>query len=264
MNFTVPNPLFYFSGTGGSLHAAKRISAELPEFSPVPIAALEGEESVMVDADAVGFAFPLFYAGLPNIVERFLKKLNFAKPCYVFVVVPCGFPWSGYALHQLNSLLRKKRQKLSAGFYLKMVDNYLPHFDMPDEKAQEPYYQAVDEKLGSVIDVIRNKEKTVEHEKGFLLYPSHFIYAPGFARQDTNYTVDATCNSCGICQKVCPVNNVELKDGKPVWLHKCEFCLACIQYCPQKAIQWKDITRKKGRYHYKGISAGEIAKQKTL
>lgn len=264
MKFSEPKPIFYFSGTGGSLYAARRIAAELPEFAPVPIAALEGEPNITVDADAVGFVFPLYYAGLPNIMERFAKKLAFTHPCYIFAVVPCGVPWSGYALHQLNGLLRRKGQKLSGGFILKMVDNYLPHFDMPDAQAQQAHDSAVDAKLADIIGVIQRREKKVEREQGLFLYPSHFIYAPSFARQDRHYSVDDTCNSCGICQKVCPVNNVELKDGKPAWLHRCEFCLACIHYCPQKAIQWKVITRKRGRYHYKGISAGEIAKQKQI
>jgi ferredoxin len=256
--------LFYFSGTGGSLHAARRICKELPEFSPVPIAALRNEKIISVDSDAAGFVFPLYYAGLPNIVAEFVKKLEFAKPCYIFAAVPCGLPWSGYALHQMKWLLRKKKQKLSTGFYIKMVDNFLPHFDMPAEDTLGAVYAGVDGKLGSIVEAVRRREKTVEHEQALLLYPSHPIYMPKLARNDRFYSVDDTCTSCGICRKVCPVNNVELKDGKPVWLHSCEFCLACIQYCPQKAIQWKDITQKKGRYHYKGVSAGEIAKQKQL
>jgi ferredoxin len=259
-----PNPIFYFSGTGGCLAAAKKLCEEMPEFSPVPIAALEGESSVSVDAGAVGLVFPLFYAGLPNIVDRFMKKLAFARPCYVFAVVACGFPWSGYALHKLKWMLGRKKQKLSAGFYLPMVDNFLPHFDMPTPEDQEAVYASVDAKLAAIIECLKNRGRKVEHEKALLLYPSHAVYMPKLKQNDRFFKADETCSSCGICQKVCPVGNIELKGGKPEWLHRCEFCLACIQYCPQKAIQWKDITQKKGRYHYKGIAAGEIAKQKSL
>jgi MinD superfamily P-loop ATPase len=43
-----------------------------------------------------------------------------------------------------------------------------------------------------------------------------------------------------MCQSVCPVNNVKICNGRPKWLHKCELCMACINYCPQKTIQWVD------------------------
>lgn len=97
------SPIFYFSGTGGCFATAKRISDELPESSLVPIAAIK--DSYIVDSDAVGFVFPLYYAGLPRIVARFVSNMRFIKPCYIFAVVGCGFPWSGYAMHQLNGLL---------------------------------------------------------------------------------------------------------------------------------------------------------------
>jgi ferredoxin len=257
------NPVFYFSGTGGSLSMTKTVCEKLTEFTPVPIAALAGEKTYKVNAESVGLVFPLYYAGLPAIVAEFVKKLEFEKSCYVFAAVTCGFPWSGYALHQIKGLLRKKGQKLSAGFYIKMVDNYLPHFDMPGAEDQETIAAKANEKLDTIIESVSKREKKIEHEKALWLYPSYLIYMPLLKRYDRFYTADENCNSCGRCQSVCPVNNVELKDGKPQWLNHCEFCLACIHYCPKKAIQWKDITEKKGRYHYKGISAAEIAKQKA-
>lgn len=257
------NTVFYFSGTGGCLAAAKHICADLPGFLPVPIAALSGEE-ITVDADAAGFVFPLYYAGLPNIVDRFVKNLSFARPCYVFSVVACGFPWSGWALHKLKVLLASKNQKLSAGFYLPMVDNFLPHFDMPKLEEQEAVYAKVDAKLTAILECVKNRAKKVEHEQALLLYPSHAVYMPGINRNDRFFQSDGKCNSCGVCAKTCPVNNIEMKEGKPAWQHRCEFCLACIHYCPQQAIQWKDVTQSRGRYHFKGISAADIAAQKRL
>ena len=31
---------------------------------------------------------------------------------------------------------------------------------------------------------------------------------------------------------------VELKDGRPMWLHRCEQCMACLQWCPAEAIEF--------------------------
>lgn len=258
------NPLYYFSGTGGCLATARRISAELPDYTPVPIAALRGETTVEVDADAVGLVFPLYYAGLPGIVAEFVRKLRFGKPCYVFAVVACGFPWSGYALHQLKGLLAGKRQRLSAGFYLKMADNYLPHYDVPEPAELEKVYADCEQRLGRIVGHIKRRDASVEKESAFYLYAMYPVFVRMLKKYDRHFKAGSTCTACGICQKVCPVENVTLAGGKPQWHHRCEFCLACISYCPQKAIQWKNVTQKKGRYHYKGVSAGDIAGQRRI
>ncbi|TXT55488.1 MAG: hypothetical protein BAJALOKI2v1_670004 [Promethearchaeota archaeon] len=35
------------------------------------------------------------------------------------------------------------------------------------------------------------------------------------------------CRGCGICSRVCPVDNVEIVDEEPVWLDDCENFLTC-------------------------------------
>lgn len=76
-------------------------------------------------------------------------------------------------------------------------------------------------------------------------------------RADKSFKVLENCNSCGMCQNVCPVNNIKLENGKPVWLHKCENCLACFNLCPQEAIE-TTIVSKNSHYKYPGIKAEEM------
>ncbi len=40
-----------------------------------------------------------------------------------------------------------------------------------------------------------------------------------------------------------------MKEGRPCWLHRCEQCLACIQWCPREAIQYGKKTVRTPRYH---------------
>lgn len=255
-------PIFYFSGTGGCLATARRIAREIPEYSLVPIAAQK--EAYTVDADAAGFVFPLYFSGLPRIVADFVRNIQFKQPCYIFAVVPCGLPWTGYALHQLQSMLKKKGQKLSTGFYLKMVDSYLPKFDPPKGEKLDETYRNVEIQMKNIIKQISARKTAVQREKPstFLIYNFYSGYRRAIRRYGRYFTTDGRCNGCGICQKICPVENVRLKDGRPEWGRSCEFCLACISFCPQKTIQWKNVTQKKGRYHYKGITANDIIRQK--
>jgi epoxyqueuosine reductase QueG len=57
------------------------------------------------------------------------------------------------------------------------------------------------------------------------------------------------------------VNNIDFgQDKKPYFMHHCEQCLACIQHCPAKAINYKDKTQNKKRYTHPDIPWKELAK----
>jgi MinD superfamily P-loop ATPase len=70
--------------------------------------------------------------------------------------------------------------------------------------------------------------------------------------------VGESCNGCELCRKVCQVDNIRIEDGRPVWQHHCEQCLACIQWCPQEAIQVGTKTIGRTRYHHPEIKATDL------
>ncbi|MDD3092322.1 MAG: 4Fe-4S binding protein, partial [Methanoregulaceae archaeon] len=44
------------------------------------------------------------------------------------------------------------------------------------------------------------------------------------------------------------VGNIRIEGDRPVWLHHCEQCMACIQLCPTDAIQ---AGKTEGRRRYR-------------
>ena len=58
------------------------------------------------------------------------------------------------------------------------------------------------------------------------------------------------CVHCGRCERLCPLNNISLKDGKPVWGKECTHCMACIANCPTEAIEYGTISRTKEKYRF--------------
>jgi flavodoxin/NAD-dependent dihydropyrimidine dehydrogenase PreA subunit len=46
-----------------------------------------------------------------------------------------------------------------------------------------------------------------------------------------------TCNTCGLCMKVCPARNIgKDNEDRPVWGRDCILCFACEAQCPKDAI----------------------------
>jgi len=79
-----------------------------------------------------------------------------------------------------------------------------------------------------------------------------------FARATSRFSVDESCNTCGLCARICPIQAIQLKDGKPVWVKKdCTQCMGCINRCPQQAIQLGSGTRDRGRYYFHAYSKTE-------
>ena len=70
-------------------------------------------------------------------------------------------------------------------------------------------------------------------------------------------TTPERCTGCGTCVKVCPAQNIVLKNGRPDFQHRCEMCFACDEWCPAGAIRhW---SRAKGiKYHYPSVCLSDI------
>lgn len=44
------------------------------------------------------------------------------------------------------------------------------------------------------------------------------------------------CNGCGLCEKICSCGNIVINNNKPQFNFKCNFCMACLYDCPNKAL----------------------------
>ena len=85
------------------------------------------------------------------------------------------------------------------------------------------------------------------------------IVYPAFDQDcDIYFSINESCVGCGLCDKICPVNNIEIVDGKPQFLHHCDHCLGCLNLCPQDAINWKDKTVGKKRYKNSHVTVKEL------
>ena len=67
--------------------------------------------------------------------------------------------------------------------------------------------------------------------------------------KDKKFSADGKCTGCGMCAKLCPMNNIALRAGKPEWKGYCTHCMACICSCPAHAIEYGKKSLGKPRYN---------------
>ena len=251
--------IFVFSGTGNSLKVAKDIGSELPDCEIVSMGNCM-EYELKGGYETVGFVYPTYYRGEPRKVREFIQRLNLQdnKTAYYFAVTTCG-KYEGNALIHVKHLLKRKNITLNYGKMIDMFSNYVVAYDMRDTLEAETKQSEKD--LIPIIQSIKNKETNKLPNVEPLQEIAYRLLIKLPPKMDKKYNVSDNCVSCGICAKVCPVNNIDLdKNGKPYFKHKCEQCVACIQFCPQKAINYKDKTQQRKRYTHPAIKYTELVK----
>jgi ferredoxin len=240
--------IFCFSSTGNSLYAAKRIAGKI-DGDVVSMS----EISVSSDDTAIGFIFPVYFWGLPRIVERFIKVLQIKdKEAYVFAVATYGGVVRG-VLGRVKRLLTEKGVSLRYGKNLKMVENYIPRYKLNDSEA---FRRQIDENIDAIAAAVRNRE----NNRIQVFTPINTLINKSYPDQNSDryFTVADSCSGCAICQRVCPAGNIEMEQKTPVFRHQCEHCLACVHNCPVQAINWKHKTEDKGRFLNHGITLDEL------
>ena len=258
--------IYYFTGTGNSLAAAKKIAAALGDCELVPIASLQMTNGDIVpQAERIGIVCPLYFSGLPLMVAAFAGRLDLSHAEYTFSVLTPGGPGGAAALHQLDSILRKRQGRgLDAGFTVTMPGNYILMYSSPAGKKQEEILAKAEEQIAGIIGPVTRCEKRVL-PSSLLSSLLHTLFYGWFAKNahtdDRKFSVNDNCTSCGTCAAVCPAGNIELVEGKPVWKHHCELCCGCIHLCPVSAIQAGSRTATRLRYHNPSVTLAEL-KQK--
>jgi ferredoxin len=252
--------LFFYTGTGNSLWTARILAQKLGDTEILPMSGIPGNR-VVSKADAVGIIFPVHMWGLPRKVIGFANKLAKDSSKYYFAVAVNAGQVAA-TLIQLKKLMFSNGLSLSSGFDIFMPSNYIPWGGPGPEDKRRQRIDDAREKIGKISAIVAKGEQRPV-EKGPLwqnvlfsrLYRLAYPHVPAM---DKSFRIDEKCNSCGICKTICPCGNIDLQEDKPVWLHHCEQCLACIQWCPQEAIQFGKKTPRYERYHHPEVKLQEI------
>jgi ferredoxin len=259
--------LFFFSGTGNSLNTAIRIQENIKNCEILSIPKVFEEMKFNYEASRIRFVFPVFFLDAPHIVQEFLKKIKISGNPYVFAIATCGGE-IGKTFRTVNKLLSRQNRKMHSQFSLVLPSNSII---LPDKTGTPEEIEKTIKKSEVRIKEIIEKITNNEIEK---FVPTKISFSNKFGSRmgkiflfrifsDLRFKVDAEkCIRCGTCVSVCPMNNIELVDGKVTWNHNCEVCLACIHWCPKNAIQ-HFRTQGIPRYHHPDITIKQMKVYKS-
>ena len=257
--------IYYFSGTGNSLWVARKISENLPDAELIPITKdlsveLAEDAETPQNIESIGLVFPVYMFKPPRVVFDFLCKIPKAK--YIYAAVTCGM-MPGKVLTVINNQLHKTENALSAGYIVPLVTNFIFLPKTKSDKGIEKAFKRAEIKAQTIAENTKNQISQFDKETSILLSApmSYLIYNPIYRRipkLDKQFSVNDKCNNCGTCRDVCPIGNIKITTTKPVFLHNCEMCFSCINWCPKNAINWTPVTKNRTRYHCKTISKDDI------
>jgi formate hydrogenlyase subunit 6/NADH:ubiquinone oxidoreductase subunit I len=254
--------IYYYTGTGNSLWVARRLSQELGDASLVSIPDLKEGEGIS-HSEVVGLIFPVYIWGVPAPIVRFAARLEGLRPRYFFAVAVNGGQVAN-TLIELKGILKSIGINLASGFEVETPSNYIPWGGPGPREKQNERFGKARIKITRIAERVRNGVEG-PMEKGPLWQRALFTFFHKLSfnqvrRMDRKFWVDEKCNECGICARVCPASNITMSAGKPSWSHRCEQCLACIQWCPKEAIQYGKKTSKYERYHHPEVSLKDVLK----
>ena len=214
----------YFSGTGNSKYIAERIAGSLQEKLLCMNERIKsGDTGSVKTRENLVVVVPTYAWRIPRVVSDWIGQTEFVGAKNVWYVMSCGSGIGGADIYN-RKLSEKKGLKHMGTAQIIMPENYIAMFNAPDVE----------------------KAKKIVAAAGPDIFYAAFVKAKAFY-------ADQTCTGCGKCVKVCPLNNVTMKNKKPVWEKHCTHCMACICYCPAEAIEYGRKSVGKPRYCFENL-----------
>jgi len=243
--------IMYFSGTGNSRHVAKKLAA-LTSDSLLCINEYMKQGKVYEGGDRkLIIVAPTYAWRLPLVVTDWIKRSVTSTSKCIWFVMSCGGEIGNAAKYNLQ-LCEVKGISYMGTAGVKMPDNYIIMFKSEEHDAAKVVLAEADKRIAELAEYIKNDKVFETPRRNLYDRLMSSMVNPGFYKnvKADGYHIEGECISCGKCESVCPLNNVKLVDGQPVWGKNCTHCMACISYCPSGVIEYGKKTKGKERYTY--------------
>lgn len=252
--------IIYFTGTGNSLYIAEAIADRVSDETVSSNDIIKrGEIGNFYSEKPWVFVFPIYLSTIAEVFANFIRGSKFQGSKDAYFVATCAGSM-GATPNLAAKLCKEKSLNYRGAVRIPMPQNYIALFKMDsqelcDKKFAEaaPVIEATSVAILSNEDIEAKKVSGIEYVATGLVEK---MYNGPFTKTKKFYATDE-CMSCGLCEKMCPMNNIQIVDGKPKWIGSCIHCMSCINRCPKQAIEYGKNTIGKKRYVCKTYNSGE-------
>lgn len=232
----------YFSGTGNTKFCVDKFIKEYD--NSVNSFSIEDDKTIgeIKSHSEIVIGYPVQYSNIPKILHDYIVDNQYIwKGKKIFIIATMGL-FSGDGAGVLARLLKKYGAVIVGGLHLKMPDS------ISDERALKRSFEKnkalvmnTEEKIYKTVQAIKCRKPPQEglgigyHLAGLFGQRLYFM------GKTQNYTdklkINAQkCIGCGLCEKLCPMNNITLTNRIAISGGKCTMCYRCISKCPKQAI----------------------------
>ena len=244
--------VLYFSGTGNSRYVAEVIAGELgDELISINDYIKNGIAGDFVSGRPYVLVCPTYAWRVPLVVEDWLRGARFDGCKDLYFVLTCGS--STYGAQTYARRLCDETGMNFRGFKtVIMPENYIAMFPVPDREKSARIVNAAMRPVKAAVRAITAGEDMPEKNPHLGMFMSTLVnrFFFKFLVKDKGFHLEKPCTSCGKCAEMCPLNNISLEDGRPVWHGNCTHCMACICSCPLECIEYKKATQKRRKYWF--------------
>lgn len=247
--------VLYFTGTGNSRYIAQRIADKLQDELISINDRIKANDTQEIKAQKrIVIVTPTYAWRIPRAVKKWLTETELSGAKQVWFVMNCGAQ-IGNASKYNKKLCEEKGLNYMGTAQIIMPENYIAMFGVPNAEQAREIVKNAEADIDNAAAVIADNCKLTSPQKfiyKLMSGPLNVVYYP-FCVKAGAFTVSDACIGCGKCAKLCPLNNITVDNKKPVWGKNCTHCMACISYCPTKAIEYGKKSIGKPRYHFEEL-----------
>lgn len=230
--------VIYFSGTGNSEYIARGFARRMD----VPCYSIEENldfKTVLGNSEIVVFCYPIYGSCVPRLLREFAASCQNYLQGKKFVILCTQMMFSGDGAKAMARLLPEQGRNVVYAEHFNMPNNISNFWLFPiRDKERIRKIAAAEKKLDKVCSDINKGVKKLRGwgRASFLLGKIQSAFWPEVEKKKQgSFKAESNCSMCGLCVKLCPVNNLESTQQEIKQNSNCMLCYRCVNACPEKA-----------------------------
>ena len=259
--------ILYFTSTGNTLWLAteaRRIIEEKGHSVGLFDAVTSGMEFAG-NCDMIGVLYPVWGSNMPDHVRDKMNALEAGNGKKMFLVGDCAVFTGDTGMYWKKILEKKGYDVFYVDHIIMPININIPGWNLwkvPDREKQDKIFARAGLRLEEICSAVLEGGAKTDGTSPFSRFfgwlqraglQTFTEYARKFFMCDSG-----KCTRCGLCYRMCPVNNITIDEDKgAVFGKNCIICMKCYNLCPTHAVLVDKGSRDDKRYRrYKGPGRG--------